>query len=182
MRELGRKDGGREAETCGISTASHGIPCALTKSFRENFRVNSDEISRVPRIFPRWDFSGSHGISWDAAGCHLGSRGMSLVIDLAKNPLSSSNGKHIDVRYHFLRELVGKRDLSVKYLRTDDQHADIVTKAILRESFEKHRDFLLGILSFTSKNVSGSCKYVRGLLVDPAPGRVFDIACLNEQK
>lgn len=67
------------------------------------------------------------------------------AIDLAKNPLSSSNSKHIDVRYHFLRELVGTGDLSVKYLRTDDQHADILTKAIGKESFEKHRDFLLGV-------------------------------------
>ena len=30
------------------------------------------------------------------------------AIDSAKTPLSSSNSKHIDVRYHFLRELVGK--------------------------------------------------------------------------
>ena len=67
------------------------------------------------------------------------------AMDLAKNPLSSSNNKHIDVRYHFLRELVGKGDLSVKYLRTEDQHADILTKAIPRESVEKHRDFFVGI-------------------------------------
>ena len=67
------------------------------------------------------------------------------AIDLAKNPLSSSNSKHINVRYHFLRELVGQGGLCVKYLRTEDQHADIPTKAIARESFEKHRDVLLGI-------------------------------------
>ena len=67
------------------------------------------------------------------------------AIDVVKNPLSSSNSKHIDVRYYFLRELVGKGDLCVKYSRTEDQHADIFTKAIARERFEKHRDFLLGI-------------------------------------
>ena len=68
------------------------------------------------------------------------------AIDLAKNPLSSSNSSnHIDVRYHFLRELVGTGDLSVKHLRKDDQHADILTKAIGKERFEIHRDFLLGI-------------------------------------
>ena len=61
--------------------------------------------------------------------------------DLAKNPLSSSNIKYIDVRYHFLRDLVGTGDLSVKYLRTEDQHADILTKAIGKESFEKHAIF-----------------------------------------
>ena len=35
------------------------------------------------------------------------------AIDLAKNPLSSSNSKHIDVRYHFLRELAASGDISV---------------------------------------------------------------------
>ena len=65
--------------------------------------------------------------------------------DLAKKPLSSFNSKHINVRYHFLRELVETGDLSVKYLRTQGQHADILTKAIGKESFEKHHDFLLGI-------------------------------------
>ena len=49
------------------------------------------------------------------------------------------------MRYHFLRDLGGKGDLSVKYLKTEEQHAHILTKAIGRESFEKHRDFLLGI-------------------------------------
>ena len=63
------------------------------------------------------------------------------AIDLAKNPLSSSNSKHIDVRYHFLRGLVGTADLSVKHLRTRGQHADILTKAIGKESFEKHPIF-----------------------------------------
>ena len=63
--------------------------------------------------------------------------------ELAKNPLSSSNSKHIDVRYHVLREFVGTGDLSAKYLRTEGQHADILTKAIGKESFEEHRKFLL---------------------------------------
>ena len=67
------------------------------------------------------------------------------AIDLAKNPLSSSHSKHIDVRYHFLRELVGTGDLPVKYLWTDDQHAENLTEAIGKKNFEKHRDFLLGI-------------------------------------
>ena len=62
-----------------------------------------------------------------------------------KNPLNLSSSKHIDVTYHFLRELGVKGDLSVKYLRTEDQHEDILKKAVARESREKHRDFLLRI-------------------------------------
>ena len=64
---------------------------------------------------------------------------------LAENPLSSSNSKHIDVRHHFLRELVAKGDIVVKYVPSLEQHADILTKALARELFEKHRNFVLGI-------------------------------------
>ena len=53
------------------------------------------------------------------------------AINLAENPLSSSNSKHIVVRYQFLRKLVGTGDLSVESLRTEDQHANILTKAML---------------------------------------------------
>ena len=74
------------------------------------------------------------------------------AIDLAKYPLSSSNSKHIDVRYHVLREFVGTGDLSAKYLRTEGQHADILTKAIGKESVDKHRDFLLGIQKFVVRH------------------------------
>ena len=66
------------------------------------------------------------------------------AIDLAKTPLSSFNSKHIDVRYHFPRELAASGYISVQYLRTEDQHADILTEAYCRGSFERHRDFLLG--------------------------------------
>ena len=66
------------------------------------------------------------------------------VIDLAKNPLSSSNSKHIDVRHHFLREMDASGDIYLPHLWSEDQHAYILTTAIGRESFERHRDFLLG--------------------------------------
>ena len=66
------------------------------------------------------------------------------AIDLAKKTLSSSNSKHIDVRHHFLREMAASGDISVQYLRSKDQHADILAKAIGRESFERHGDLLLG--------------------------------------
>ena len=66
------------------------------------------------------------------------------AIDIAKTPLSSSNSKPIDVRYHVLRELVAEGDLSVKWLRAKYQQSDILTIAVARERFEKHRVFCWG--------------------------------------
>ena len=63
--------------------------------------------------------------------------------DLAQNPSSYFNSKHIDVRYHFLRESVTNGDISVQYLRPEDQHPDIRTKPIGRE-FRKTLRFPVG--------------------------------------
>lgn len=66
---------------------------------------------------------------------------------LAENPLSSSNSKHIDVRHHFLRELVAEGNIDVEHISGKEQCADTLTKALDRMSFERHRNFLLGIRS-----------------------------------
>ena len=68
------------------------------------------------------------------------------AIALAKNPVSSSNSKHVHIRHHFLRELVNEEKITVEHVRSDEQHAaDILTKALPRGAFVRHRKFLLGI-------------------------------------
>ena len=66
------------------------------------------------------------------------------AIALAENPLSSCNSKHIDVRHHFLRALVEDGVLSIKHVSSEKQHADILTKALPRDLFQTHREFVLG--------------------------------------
>ena len=39
------------------------------------------------------------------------------AIALAENPVSSSNGKHIDERRHFLRELVNTKNDEVEHMK-----------------------------------------------------------------
>ena len=50
------------------------------------------------------------------------------AVQLAQNPVTNSNSKHIDVRHHFLRELVRQRDIKVGQVPSEFQHADILTK------------------------------------------------------
>ena len=35
------------------------------------------------------------------------------AIQIAKHPISNSNSKHIDVRYHFLRELIERKEIEI---------------------------------------------------------------------
>ena len=51
----------------------------------------------------------------------------------AENPLSSSDSKHIDVRYHFRRELASKGEMAISHVPSKEQRADILTKALARE-------------------------------------------------
>ena len=67
------------------------------------------------------------------------------AVQLSQNPVSNSNSKHIDVRHHFLRELVRQGDISVSHVPSEDQHADILTKALAFDVFAIHRRFLMNL-------------------------------------
>ena len=69
------------------------------------------------------------------------------AIALMKNPVFHGRSKHIDTRFHFIRECVENKLIVVKHVRTEEQRADILTKALPRVKFCKMHD-LLGIRNF----------------------------------
>ncbi|GAU45181.1 hypothetical protein TSUD_178740 [Trifolium subterraneum] len=66
----------------------------------------------------------------------------SSSIKLAKNPIMHGRSKHIDVRSHFLGDLNNEGVIELKHCRTNEQLADIMTKALKIESFCKLREGL----------------------------------------
>ncbi|CAL1371869.1 unnamed protein product [Linum trigynum] len=66
------------------------------------------------------------------------------ALALAKNPVFHDRSKHIDTRYHFLRECVEQKEVALKYVKTEDQIADIFTKPLKQDVFVKMRT-LLGV-------------------------------------
>ena len=66
------------------------------------------------------------------------------AISLANNPLSSARSRHIDVRYHFLREKVAEGEIMVLHVPTEKQRADMLTKPLTGKLFKAHRSFLMG--------------------------------------
>nr|GEW73008.1 retrovirus-related Pol polyprotein from transposon TNT 1-94 [Tanacetum cinerariifolium] len=56
-------------------------------------------------------------------------------IDLNENPVQHSRTKHIKIRHHFLRDNVHKGHVSIEKVPSVDNIADILTKALKRESF-----------------------------------------------
>jgi hypothetical protein len=58
------------------------------------------------------------------------------AIFLAENRNTSERTKHVDIRYHFVREMIDKNFLSVKFVPTDQNIADIFTKNLDNKKFE----------------------------------------------
>ena len=50
------------------------------------------------------------------------------AIALSKNPVNRQRSKHIDIKYHFVREMYVKGMIYIVYCPTQDMVADILTK------------------------------------------------------
>ncbi|XP_062075027.1 secreted RxLR effector protein 161-like [Humulus lupulus] len=57
------------------------------------------------------------------------------AINLSKNPVQNSRTKHIDIRYHFLRELVESKLIVLSHVASESQLADLFTKALSSQTF-----------------------------------------------
>ena len=57
------------------------------------------------------------------------------TINLSKNPVLHGRSKHIDVKYHFLRDLTNDGVINLIYYRSEDQVIDILTKPLKFPTF-----------------------------------------------
>jgi len=57
------------------------------------------------------------------------------AICLSKNQVHHARTKHIDVRFHFIREIISKGDIRLLKIGTADNPADMLTKVIAHEKF-----------------------------------------------
>lgn len=58
------------------------------------------------------------------------------AIALSKNPILHIKSKHFGMNFHFMRERVMGKTLSVKFGASKDQRADLLTKALSRSPFQ----------------------------------------------
>ena len=69
------------------------------------------------------------------------------AINISKNPVLHSRTKHIDIRHHFIKELMEEKIITLEHVATEKQLAAIFTKALDANQFEKLRGDL-GICLF----------------------------------
>ena len=64
------------------------------------------------------------------------------AIELSKNPRLHNRTKHIDVAYNIIRQKVNDKSINVKYCSKGQMLADVMTKSLPRQTFQKFRDML----------------------------------------
>ena len=73
------------------------------------------------------------------------------AINLSKNLVQHLKSKHIEIRYHFIRDLVEERVVCLEFIHTDNQKADNFTKPLDGPRFESLRKTIgVGTILWTS--------------------------------
>ena len=100
------------------------------------FNISSHQITWIESLFKEIGFNISN---FALCGDNQG------AIFLAMNPVVESRSKHIDIKYHHIRECVIEKRVVLHYVPTVEQVADIMTKCLSYDKFKKFRN-LLGIM------------------------------------
>ena len=66
------------------------------------------------------------------------------AIALSKNPVNRQRSKHIDIRYHFVHDILQEGKIDIKYCPTEHMVADVLTKATNKFRIQKFKKFLFG--------------------------------------
>ena len=66
-------------------------------------------------------------------------------IDISKNLVQHSKTKHIEIKYHFIRDLVEGKIVALEYIPIERQNANIFTKPLYRSKLETLRQ-VIGVI------------------------------------
>ena len=66
-------------------------------------------------------------------------------INLVKNPVITQYSKHIDIKFHFIREKFNSRFIELSHVPTGENVADLMTKPAVKVKLEEFWRFLFGL-------------------------------------
>ena len=67
-------------------------------------------------------------------------------VKLSKNPVFHNNSKHIEIKYHYIRDMVQRGAVKRQYVVTEEQIDDVLMKPLARANFEYFKEKLGVIL------------------------------------
>jgi len=79
------------------------------------------------------------------------------TISLIRNPVHHDQSKHIDTRFHLIREYAHNGQIEVDFIRTDEQLGDVLTKPLCKISFKSSapRSVFIDVSSPNAQDLGG---------------------------
>lgn len=68
------------------------------------------------------------------------------AIKIAQHDVEHDRTKHIDIKHHFVRDEINNKHIEVKWVRSEQQVADIFTKTLSPTLFERHAHSLVHLI------------------------------------
>ena len=66
------------------------------------------------------------------------------AIFMAENVMTSVRTRHVDMHYHFVREMIVDGFIQIIFVRMEDNDADMFTKNVNRETYDRHVGKFMG--------------------------------------
>ena len=63
-------------------------------------------------------------------------------IKMTENHVFHDKSKHIEIQYHYIRDMVQRGAIKLQYVNTDEQVVDVLTRPLSRVNFEHFQDKL----------------------------------------
>ena len=64
---------------------------------------------------------------------------------MSNNPVFHDKSKHIEIKYHYIKDMVQRGAVKLQYVAMEEHIADVLTKPLARMKFEYFRE-RLGVL------------------------------------
>ncbi|KAI3810826.1 hypothetical protein L1987_20448 [Smallanthus sonchifolius] len=85
-----------------------------------------------------------YGVTFMATPIHIDNKS---AISITNNLVQHSKTKHIDIRYHFIRDQAEKKRIILTKVHTNEQYADLFTKAFVEARFKYLVEYI-GMINF----------------------------------
>ena len=59
---------------------------------------------------------------------------------MLENPVFHDKSKHIEIKYHYIKDMVQKGAVKLQYVVTNEQIVDVLTKPLTKVKFEYFRE------------------------------------------
>jgi hypothetical protein len=77
-------------------------------------------------------------------------------VNLSENHVFHDKLKHVEIKYHYIRDMVQRKAIHVQYLSTHEKIVDFFTKPLVRTKFENFHE-RLGLLENSSLDERECC-------------------------